>query len=66
LNEKLLFEAPIVALPNPVSHLTYDEMVAREFQPKQRKKDQWTSAEVATLLGAVSDISSGNLVPTVS
>jgi hypothetical protein len=49
LNEKLLFEAPIVALPNPVSHLTYDKMVAREFQPKQQKKNQWTSAKVATL-----------------
>jgi hypothetical protein len=59
-NENQLFEAPIVALPNPVSHLTYDEMVAREFQPKQQKKDQWTSAEVAALLEAINDISSDN------
>jgi hypothetical protein len=30
-NEKLLFGAPVVALSNPVSYLTYDEIVAREF-----------------------------------
>jgi hypothetical protein len=65
LNEKPLFGAPVVALPNSVSYLTYDEIIARKFQPKQRKKDQWTSAEVATLLEAVNGISSGDLVPIV-
>jgi hypothetical protein len=40
LNEKLLFGALVVALLNFVSYLPYDEIVAREFQPKQRKKDQ--------------------------
>jgi hypothetical protein len=31
LNEKPLFGALIVALSNPVSYLTYDEIVARKF-----------------------------------
>jgi hypothetical protein len=38
LNEKSLFGALVVALSNPVSYLTYDKIVAREFQPKQQKK----------------------------
>jgi hypothetical protein len=65
LNEKPLFGALIVVLSNSVSYLTYDEIVAREFQPKQQKIDQWTLAEVAILLEAVNGISSGDLVPTV-
>ena len=65
LNEKQLYGAPIVALPKPVSHLIYDEMVMREFQPKQRKKYQWTSEEVTILLETIKNISNGNLVPMV-
>jgi hypothetical protein len=34
LNEKLLYRALIVALSKLVSHLTYDEIIMQEFQPK--------------------------------
>jgi hypothetical protein len=34
LNEKSLYGAPIVVLSKLVSHLTYNEIVMREFQPK--------------------------------
>jgi hypothetical protein len=33
-NEKSLYGAPIVVLSKLVSHLTYNEIVMREFQPK--------------------------------
>jgi hypothetical protein len=65
LNELPLFGAPIIALPKLPNHLTYDEMVSAKFQPKQRKKDIWTTEEVALLFQTLKDISNGVLVPTV-
>jgi hypothetical protein len=48
LNEKPLFGAPVVALPNSVSYLTYDEIIVRNFA-KVVKKDQWTSTKLQHL-----------------
>ena len=60
-----LFGAPIVALLKFPNHLTYDEIVSAKFQPKQRKKDIWTTEEIALLFQTLKDISNGMLVPTV-
>jgi hypothetical protein len=65
LNELLLFGAPIIALSKLSSHLTYDDMISTKFQPKQQKKDIWTTKKVAFFFETFKDISNGVLVPTV-
>jgi len=52
-----------MSAPDPPK--TFQEMRAMGFQPKKRKKDLWTPAEVQLLLKSVQQIHNGELIPGV-
>jgi len=53
------FPAPIITIAENDLHKTYEQMAELGFLPKKRRKDPWTLEEVATMIKAIQDISSG-------
>lgn len=65
IHEDPLYKSPIVYLPPPQSHKSYEDLISLNFQPKQRKSDIWNQEEISLLLTSLTQLKNNQIVPQV-